>query len=57
MRGRGLRVRDPWGNILEIVDYRSVQFTKAPSVLAGMGLGRLEKSEEARRELSDKGLA
>jgi lactoylglutathione lyase len=57
MRGRGLRVRDPWGNILEIVDYRSVQFTKAPSVLGGMGLGGLEKTEEARRELSDKGLA
>jgi lactoylglutathione lyase len=55
--GRGLRVRDPWGNILEIVDYRSVQFLKAPSVLAGMGLGGLEKTEEARRELADKGLA
>jgi lactoylglutathione lyase len=57
MRGRGLRVRDPWGNILEIVDYREVQFTKAASVLAGMGLAGLEKSEGARRELADKGLA
>lgn len=57
MRGRGLRVRDPWGNILEIVDYREVQFTKAPSVLAGMGLEALEKTEGARRELADKGLA
>jgi catechol 2,3-dioxygenase-like lactoylglutathione lyase family enzyme len=56
MRGRGLRVRDPWGNILEIVDYRSVQFTKAESVLAGMGLGGLVKSDEAKRELADKGL-
>jgi len=57
MRGRGLRVRDPWGNILEIVDYREVQFTKAPSVLAGMGLAGIEKTEGARRELADKGLA
>lgn len=57
MRGRGLRVRDPWGNILEIVDYRAVQFSKAPSVLAGMGLGEIAKTEEARRELADKGLA
>jgi catechol 2,3-dioxygenase-like lactoylglutathione lyase family enzyme len=56
MRGRGLRVRDPWGNLLEIVDYREIQFTKAPSVLAGMGLDRLEKTEKARRELADKGL-
>jgi lactoylglutathione lyase len=57
MHGRGLRVRDPWGNILEVVDYREVQFTKAPSVLAGMGLAGLEKTEGALRELADKGLA
>jgi catechol 2,3-dioxygenase-like lactoylglutathione lyase family enzyme len=56
MRGRGLRVRDPWGNIVEFVDYRSVQFSKAPSVLAGMGLDALEKTEAAKRELADKGL-
>ena len=55
-RGRGLRVRDPWGNILELVDYREIQFTKAPSVLAGMGLAGLEKTDAARRELAEKGL-
>jgi catechol 2,3-dioxygenase-like lactoylglutathione lyase family enzyme len=55
-RGRGLRVRDPWGNSVEFVDYRAVQFTKAPQVLAGMGLGGLEKTEEARAELAEKGL-
>ena len=56
-RGRGLRFRDPWGNSVEIVDYREIQFTKAPGVLAGMGLDGLEKTEAARRELADKGLA
>ena len=40
----------------ELVDYREVQFTKAPSVLEGMGLGGLEKTESARRELAEKGL-
>jgi len=55
--GRGLLVRDPWGNLVEIVDYREVQFSKTPAVLAGMGLDGLEKSEAARRELADKGLA
>ena len=55
--GRGLRVRDPWGNVVEIVDYREVQFTKAPGVLAGMSLGGLEKTEAARRELAEKGLS
>jgi lactoylglutathione lyase len=53
---RGLHVRDPWGNVLEIVDYREIQFTKAPAVLAGMGLAGLAKTEAARRELAEKGL-
>jgi lactoylglutathione lyase len=51
-----LRVRDPSGNQLEIVDYREVQFSKTEAVLAGMGLTGLEKSEQARAELRDKGL-
>jgi lactoylglutathione lyase len=51
-----LDVRDPWGNFLQIVDYRDVQFTKTPEILEGMGLARLEKSETARAELRDKGL-
>src|SRR5688500_15170733 len=53
---RGLNVRDPWGNVVEIVDYREIQFSKAPGVLEGMGLSGLEKTEAARRELADKGL-
>ena len=55
-RGRGLQVRDPWGNVVEIVDYREVQYSKAPDVLAGMGLAGLEKTEAAQRELAEKGL-
>ena len=53
---RGLRFRDPWGNLVEVVQYSEVQFTKAPPVLAGMGLEELGKSESARRELQEKGL-
>jgi lactoylglutathione lyase len=53
----GNDVRDPWGNRLQIVDYRDVQFTKAPWVLAGMGLGELEKRERALDELRDKGMS
>jgi len=52
-----LRVSDPSGNQLEIVDYRDVQFTKADAVLHGMGVGELYKSESAREELRAKGLA
>jgi hypothetical protein len=55
--GRGLQIRDPWGNVVEIVPYDEIQFTKAPGVLAGMGLEGLGKSEAAHRELAEKGLA
>jgi len=51
-----LRVTDPSGNLLEIVDYRDVQFSKTDAVLHGMGLDTLEKSEPAREELRAKGL-
>ena len=53
---RGLRFRDPWGNLVEVVQYSEVQFTKAPAVLAGMGLEALGKSESAQQELREKGL-
>ena len=48
---------DPWGNNVQVVDYRDIQFTKAPEILSGMGLDGLEKSPEAREELRRKGLA
>jgi lactoylglutathione lyase len=51
-----LRVRDPTGNLLEIVDYRDVQFSKEAAVLRGMDLEGLEKSASAREELRGKGL-
>ena len=50
-----LDFHDPWGNNVQVVDYRDVQFTKTPDVLRGMGL-ELEKSERALAELRDKGL-
>ena len=53
--GRGLHFRDPWGNLVEVVQYSEVQFTKAPPVLSGMGLAELRKSEAAKRELREKG--
>src|SRR6476619_7178181 len=39
--GRTLRFRDPDGNLIEIVDYRNVQFAKTAGVLVAMGLGPL----------------
>jgi catechol 2,3-dioxygenase-like lactoylglutathione lyase family enzyme len=47
---------DPWGNQIQVVDYREIQFTKAPAVLRGMKLDGLGKSDAAREELRAKGL-
>jgi catechol 2,3-dioxygenase-like lactoylglutathione lyase family enzyme len=46
---------DPWGNQVQVVAYADIQFTKAPEILASMGLA-LDKSEAARRELREKGV-
>jgi catechol 2,3-dioxygenase-like lactoylglutathione lyase family enzyme len=54
---RGNDVRDPWGNVLQLVAYDEIQFTKAPEVLRGMGLDGLEKGDRALAELRAKGLA
>ncbi|MFT5134283.1 MAG: lactoylglutathione lyase [Gammaproteobacteria bacterium] len=48
---------DPWGNRIEIIDYAGIQFTKAAHVLKGMGLGDLQKTQEAINELTEKGMA
>src|SRR6202451_2942901 len=52
-----LDFRDPWGNNVQVVDYREIQFTKAPAVLRGMGVAQLDKTDRALSELRDKGLA
>ena len=52
----GVDFRDPWGNHVQVVDYREIQFTKAPEVLRGMGVGALEKAPQALAELRAKGL-
>jgi lactoylglutathione lyase len=54
---RGLDFLDPWGNQIQVVDYRDIQFTKPPEILRGMGLADLPKTEQALAELRDKGLA
>jgi lactoylglutathione lyase len=57
VQGSGsLDFHDPWGNYVQVVDYREVQFTKAANVLGAMGLGSLEKSDRALEELRRKGI-
>jgi hypothetical protein len=51
-----LDFNDPWGNHIQVVDYRDIQFSKTPEVLSGMGLDGLDKSDAAVEELRRKGL-
>jgi lactoylglutathione lyase len=51
-----LDFRDPWGNHIQAVDYREIQFTKAPEIAKAMGIDGLEKTERAKAELRDRGL-
>ena len=50
---RAFNFLDPWGNHVEIVAYRDVQFSKTNDVIRSMGLS-LDKSDEAREELQRK---
>ena len=54
--GRGLDFRDPSGNLVQIVQYDQIQFTKTDRILEGMGL-ELSKTEQALDELRAQGLA
>ena len=47
--------RDPWGNLVQIVQYDEVQLTKTEAVLRSMSL-ELGKSERALAELRAKGI-
>ncbi len=51
-----LSFRAPWGNHVQVVDYREIQFTKAPQVARALGIDGLEKTERALSELRGKGL-
>ena len=55
VEGERLDFLDPWGNRVQVVEYRDLQFTKTDAVLKYMGL-ELKKSEEAQAELRTKGI-
>jgi len=48
---------DPWGNQIEVVPYRDIQFLKDRAVLEKLGADGLRKTEAAREELRGKGIA
>lgn len=54
LEGERLDFLDPWGNHIQVVEYRDLQFTKTDAVLKMMGL-KLTKSKDARKQLREKG--
>jgi catechol 2,3-dioxygenase-like lactoylglutathione lyase family enzyme len=64
LRERGIEVApegsvdflDPWGNHIQVVDYRDIQFSKTPAALRAVGGEDLVKRAGARREMAAKGL-
>jgi catechol 2,3-dioxygenase-like lactoylglutathione lyase family enzyme len=57
LSGTSLDFHDPWGNQIQVVDYRDIQFAKTEPVLRGMGIDGLKKNERALQELREKGMA
>jgi catechol 2,3-dioxygenase-like lactoylglutathione lyase family enzyme len=54
--GGHLRFDDPWGNAIEVVDYREVQFSKTAGALRVLGLEGIRKTPAALAEFQDRGL-
>lgn len=52
----GLDFLDPWGNWIQVVEYKDIQFMKTPEVLEAMGLATVEKSDDALQQLARKGV-
>lgn len=55
--GHRLDFLDPLGNRIEVVAYADIQFERVPPVKRKLGIEGLEKTEKARREIADRGLA
>lgn len=47
---------DPWGNHVQVLDYREIQYTKTAAALRSMNLDGLQKTRAARQELRQRGL-
>ena len=54
--GRSLDFLDPWGNHIQVVEYRDVQFSKTDGVLRHLEVDPT-KTDEALHEIRKKGLA
>ena len=55
--GRFLDFRDPWGNRFQVVGYRNIQFERTDGVRRKLGIEGVEKTDAAKGEIAERGLA
>jgi lactoylglutathione lyase len=55
-RGSSFDFRDPWGNRFQVVGYRNIQFERVPGVRRKLGIDEIEKTDDAQREIAERGL-
>ena len=56
-RSTSFDFRDPWGNRFQVVGYPNIQFERTPGVRRALGIEEVEKTDAARTEISERGLA
>ena len=56
-RGQSFDFRDPWGNRFQVVGYRNIQFERTDGVRRKLGIDGMEKTESAKGEIAERGLA
>ena len=55
--GQSFDFLDPWGNRLQVVGYGDIQFDRTDGVKRKLGIEELEKTDDARRQITERGLA
>jgi hypothetical protein len=56
-RGQSFDFRDPWGNRFQVVGYGNIQFERTDGVRRALGIDDVGKTDAARREIEERGLA
>ena len=56
-RRQSFDFRDPWGNRFQVVGYRNIQFERTGGVRRKLGIEGVEKTDVAKGEIAERGLA
>jgi len=54
--GQSFDFLDHWGNRFQVVGYGDIQFERTDGVRRKLGIEKLEKTDDARRQISERGL-